>query len=102
MEGLVVPSKYYGVLAAGRPVIYIGDRQGDLPQEILSANCGRAVAPGDSVGLARVIRALRDNGAECQRLGRSARQLAETRYPRRAALGRWQQLLSSLGARASS
>jgi len=28
MEGLVMPSKFYGILAAGRPVIIIGDPDG--------------------------------------------------------------------------
>ena len=53
MEGLVVPSKYYGVLAAGRPVIYVGDAHGDLAREIVRCDCGRVVAPGDSIELAQ-------------------------------------------------
>lgn len=101
MEGLVVPSKYYGVLAAGRPVIYVGDADGDLAREIVRCDCGRVVAPGDSIELARQIRSLRDDPAECRRLGRRARQLAEARYTRRAALERWQQLLSALAADAT-
>ncbi len=96
MEGLVVPSKYYGVLAAGRPVVYVGDAHGDLAQEIVRCDCGRVVAPGDSIELARQIRNLRDDAGECGRLGGRARQLSEARYTRRAALERWQQLLSAL------
>src|SRR5262249_20173242 len=30
MEGLVVPSKFYGVLAAGRPCLFIGDPEGEV------------------------------------------------------------------------
>ncbi|MEO1544578.1 MAG: glycosyltransferase family 4 protein, partial [Pseudomonadota bacterium] len=30
LEGLIVPSKYYGIAAAGRPVIFIGDDQGEI------------------------------------------------------------------------
>ena len=38
-EGLVVPSKLYGVLAAGRPVVFIGDPEGDVAR-----SCGTARA----------------------------------------------------------
>lgn len=98
MEGLVVPSKYYGVLAAGRPVIYVGDPEGDLAREIVRCDCGRVVAPGDAVELARQLRSLRADPGECRRLGSHARRLSEERYTRRAALQRWQQLLSALAA----
>jgi glycosyltransferase involved in cell wall biosynthesis len=101
MEGLVVPSKYYGVLAAGRPVLYVGDRDGDLAREIVRCDCGRVVAPGDSFELAREFHSLRSDAAECRRLGARARQLLEARYTRRAALQRWEQLLSELAGGAS-
>jgi glycosyltransferase involved in cell wall biosynthesis len=96
MEGLVVPSKYYGVLAAGRPVLYVGDRDGDLAREIARFDCGRVIAPGDSVELAWQIRSLRGDASERRRLGARARALLEARYTRAAALQRWQQLLAEL------
>ena len=30
MESLIVPSKCYGILAAGRPVLFIGDPEGEI------------------------------------------------------------------------
>src|SRR5262245_3258216 len=30
LEGLVVPSKFYGIAAAGRPTIFIGDKDGEI------------------------------------------------------------------------
>jgi hypothetical protein len=38
-EGLIVPSKYYGIPAAGRPAIFVGDRTGEIAQ-ILDLNGG--------------------------------------------------------------
>jgi colanic acid biosynthesis glycosyl transferase WcaI len=46
LKGLIVPSKLYGILAAGRPVIFIGDATGDVGRVILDAQCGRVVAVG--------------------------------------------------------
>ena len=34
IEGLIVPSKFYGILAAGRPAIFIGDAEGEIAREI--------------------------------------------------------------------
>ncbi len=43
LEGLIVPSKFYGILAAGRPVIYIGSQKGELANIIKHENCGKLV-----------------------------------------------------------
>ncbi len=69
LEGLVVPSKYYGILAAGRPVLYVGDRDADLAREVVGSECGRVVAPADSDELAAQVRSLRDDTEERQRHG---------------------------------
>ena len=98
LEGLVVPSKYYGVLAAGRPVIYVGGRASDIAREVLDRQCGRVVSPGDAPSLAAAILSLRDCASERARLGSNARNLLDERYTRRAALDRWQGLLAALDA----
>ena len=55
LEGLIVPSKYYGIAAAGRPVIFIGAADGEIAQLLLSTGSGMVVAEGDGVGLARAV-----------------------------------------------
>jgi glycosyltransferase involved in cell wall biosynthesis len=44
LEGMIVPSKFYGILAAGRPVIFIGDRNGELSCMIRDYQCGFVVS----------------------------------------------------------
>ncbi len=44
LEGMIVPSKFYGILAAGRPLIFIGDPDGELARVIGAAQCGLVVA----------------------------------------------------------
>ena len=44
LEGLIVPSKTYGCLAAGRPVIFMGDPQGEIGRMLAGVRCG-AVMP---------------------------------------------------------
>ena len=40
LEGLIVPSKVYGILAAGRPAIFIGDTHGEVATLLHAHGCG--------------------------------------------------------------
>ncbi|MCP4370329.1 MAG: glycosyltransferase family 4 protein [Deltaproteobacteria bacterium] len=46
-EGHVVPSKFYGMLASGRPVIYEGTTSGEVAQVIHETQVGKVVEPGN-------------------------------------------------------
>jgi len=39
-DGIVVPSKFFGALAVGRPVLYLGSKHSDIGQWLLEYNCG--------------------------------------------------------------
>ena len=49
-EGLIVPSKFYSILASGRPVIYEGKKKGEVARVIDEESCGVVIEP-DSVDL---------------------------------------------------
>jgi hypothetical protein len=67
LEGLIVPSKFYGILAVARPVLFIGARDGELARLIEEYRCGIVVEPGDVEGLVRAIESLaRDRDAAMQ------------------------------------
>lgn len=96
LEGLIVPSKYYGIAAAGRPTVFIGDVDGEIARLVRREECGAAVASGDAEGLAKALRRLRDDAAETARMGTRARQAFERSHDRPVAHGRWDQLLKNL------
>jgi|SRR5579883_1853167 len=96
LEGLIVPSKFYGVLAAGRPVLFIGDEQGELARVINATGCGAVIKAGDSPALARIIEALRSDPYEVHRMGSVARQLICNRYGMSAAIDHWIALLTEV------
>ena len=75
LEGLIVPSKFYGVAAAGRPTIFIGDPDGEIPRLISQHNIGRTVANGDCAGLAETILSLAADQATCRLMGARAQNL---------------------------
>ncbi len=98
LEGLIVPSKFYGIAAAGRPAIAIGDPDGEIGAEVRRSECGLCVREGDAAGLVAAIRALRDDVPRRERMGSNARALLEARYERRIAARQWQALLQAVGS----
>jgi len=73
LEGLIVPSKLYGILAAGRPAVFIGDTGGEVAAVLRAHQCGLSVAVGDAAGLAAQLRALRADPQRLQSMGQRAR-----------------------------
>jgi len=89
LEGLMVPSKFYAVAAAGRPVLFIGAADGEIARLIAQARCGATVAPGDSGGLAGHIAALAEDRTRLEAQGAAARRLFEARFEQRLATEQW-------------
>lgn len=96
VEGLCVPSKFYGIAAASRPTIFIGDQRGELPQLLRDANCGIAVAAGDAVRLVRYIKRLKRNAVLRTLWGENARTLVDLRFDQRLAIAQWVDLLDMI------
>lgn len=93
LEGLIVPSKFYGILAAGRPAIFIGDTDGELARVINSSNCGATVAVGDAHALVQAIQGLRADRAAREQMGSRARSLFVERYTAARAARQWMEAL---------
>ena len=98
MEGLIVPSKIYGILASGRATLHVGDPKGEIAGILEQARAGYTVATGDSARLAERIIELESNPARCAELGKNARSAFEAHYPQRIAFGHWERWLREAGA----
>jgi glycosyltransferase involved in cell wall biosynthesis len=94
-EGLIVPSKFYGIAAAGRPMIFIGSETGELARLIRARGCGFALAPNEGRRFAEAIIELRERPALRSEMGQKARGLIDTGYSMAASIGTWKSLLSS-------
>lgn len=82
LAGLSVPSKTYGILAAGRPVLFVGDPRSDVARLVAEHNCGEVVPTGDSERLARIVSAWADDPEAVRRMGADARHLFLRRFDR--------------------
>ena len=57
-EGLLVPSKIYGILAAGRPVLFVGPNHSEIAAIITASGAGIIVRPGDVDGVVEALKRL--------------------------------------------
>ncbi len=96
---LVYPSKLAGVLAAGRPVLFVGPADSEIARLVRESGCGAACLPGDATGLAQLIRRLADDVALRKAQSERARQLYTERFTGDAALAGWDALLRRVAAR---
>jgi colanic acid biosynthesis glycosyl transferase WcaI len=78
--GIVVPSKVYGLLAAGRPVLFIGPRRSTADLLIRRFRCGWQIDPGDRTSVVELLEWLSANRGEIQVRGQRARQAFDRHY----------------------
>jgi glycosyltransferase involved in cell wall biosynthesis len=93
IEGYIVPSKVYGILAAGRPYIAAVDPACEAAVIAQKYRCGLAAAPGDPDDLARQIHALLGDPAGAIAMGANARRAA-LQFDRRVAVQAYFDLLT--------
>jgi glycosyltransferase involved in cell wall biosynthesis len=96
LSGYVVPSRLYGILAAGRPVIVAADADSETAQVVEAVGCGVVIPPGRPDLLAAAIRDLRDRRDELDEMGARGREYVVREADREVAIGRYRELLQSL------
>ena len=94
-EGLIVPSKFYGIAAAGQPMIFVGSETGEIARLIHAHNCGISVAPGASDRFAKTIIELSERPALRLKMGENARRLVEANYSMASGIAKWKGVLRS-------
>ena len=84
MEGLCVPSKFYSILASGRPVVAAMSPLSEVARVIDEAQCGIHFAHDSAGDMVRVLTALADDPEEVVCLGWNARRVLEEKYSTRS------------------
>ena len=98
LSGYVVPSRLYGILSAGRPVIVAADPESETAQVVEGAGCGLVIPPGRPELLADAIRELRSRRDELDDMGARGRAYVVEEADRAVAIGRYRALLQELVA----
>ncbi len=95
MTGLLVPSKLYGIMAAGRASIFVGKPEAEVALVLEENHAGRVVAVGDIEGLTSTITELAGAPDVCKNMGDAARDAMASTYDRRHACEAWGKLLTA-------
>lgn len=99
IEGYIVPSKLYGILAAGRPYVAAVDPSCEAAGIARDFHCGVLAAPDDPDDLAAKIAALCDDPAGVRTMGQNARRAA-LQFDRRTAVRAYFELLMKVAGTA--
>jgi hypothetical protein len=92
-EGLIHPSKIYGILAAGRAALFLGSRDGSVAGMLREADAGLALDCDRPDTWRPTIEALLADAAQVAVMGRNARLAYERSYTDAHALAAWTELL---------
>ena len=93
LEPLMFPCKVYGIMASGRPFIYLGSEQGEISRIAQAAGCGFTVPQGDVKLLADSILRLYQDESLRQEMGNNARVYFLEHFKRKLATARYYELL---------
>ena len=97
LEGLIVPSKLYGIAAAGRGIIAVAAADGEVGRLVRRHGCGFVVQPGQGEVLADTLLSLSRNADLIAEMGRRARAMLDSQFTRRQAFERWESLIDNIG-----
>jgi colanic acid biosynthesis glycosyl transferase WcaI len=78
LEGVVVPSKVYTILAAGRPLLAVATNKTEVARFAERDGSGIAVDPDDPAAAAAAVRSVLGDSKRLANMGRRARELAQT------------------------
>lgn len=99
----LMPSKLYGALASGTPILAVAPYDCELAELTRDHQAGVAVPPGSPESLAKAIASLAELPDECRQMGVRARELAEAQYDREAVAPRFLAIIAeTLGWEKSS
>jgi glycosyltransferase involved in cell wall biosynthesis len=96
LSSYVVPSRLYGVLSAGRPVIAAADEDSETARLVSEIGCGVVIEPGRPELLARTIRAAYEGEFDLEEMGRRGREYVEREADRNVAMERYRRLVAEL------
>ncbi|MBK8270990.1 MAG: glycosyltransferase family 4 protein [Planctomycetes bacterium] len=90
-----LPYKVYGVFAAGKPTVFVGNGQSEIVRWLIESHVGLAVRQGDVDGL-RALTRLLDDSEERLEMGKAARALLDRALHAEQAAKQWAELIVEL------
>jgi colanic acid biosynthesis glycosyl transferase WcaI len=98
LAGYVVPSRVYGIMAAGKAMIVSADAESETAQLVAEIGCGLVIPPGRPDLVAGAIREARDGRHDLERMGRLGLAFAEGEATHGIAFSRYRKLIEEMAA----
>ncbi|WP_199620934.1 glycosyltransferase family 4 protein [Paenibacillus alkalitolerans] len=97
IKGVSVPSKIYGVMASGKPILGVLERGSEAHRLIMESKSGVVVEPQDYKGIVREINVFRQlDNRQLEEMGLNGRQYLEQYLRKEASIQKYRQLLESV------
>ncbi|MCU0839772.1 MAG: glycosyltransferase family 4 protein [Rhodospirillales bacterium] len=93
-EGLMLPSKLYGIMAAGRPTVFLGRPDSSIAELLASHGAGVTLDPARPESFAAALRAILGDAPRLAAMGANARRAFEAHYAAEHALAAWKAALT--------
>lgn len=95
-QKFLAPSKFYGILAAGRPIAFLGDRDCELADEIEKTQYGTVLDVNHVQSWRDQVLGLMENTAELATMATNARHAYEAHFTAQASLDAWSRVIERL------
>lgn len=94
MFGLGVPSKVYNIMASGKPIIIIADKNSEISLCVKEFNLGWVVEPNNPMALKDVFCKVYEDAVSIKTMTVRSRQIAENYFAKNIILDKYLELLS--------
>jgi len=95
-EGMVVPSKIYGILASGKPVIAVVGGESEIVEIIREGKCGRVIKIGNYQALVDSIMNYYKDRKKCRKDGLNGRRYFEKNFDRKIATKKYIEVIKEI------
>ena len=96
IKGVSVPSKLYGVMAAGKPVLGVLDEGSEARLIVEECNCGVCIEPGNYKEISRNIEYILNNKELIKSLGQNGRKYLEVNLTKDVSINKYKETILSL------
>lgn len=96
VKGISVPSKVYGVMAVGKPILGILEKESEARIIIEQADCGYVVESGDYQAVEDMLRSVLQNKAAFKEKGMKGRLYLENHFSKGASIKKYKRMIDEL------
>jgi glycosyltransferase involved in cell wall biosynthesis len=96
MRGIIVPSKLYGIMAAGKPFIAAVDDGSEADRVVEQFHCGMVIPPSDAQELEKAVLRAFGNRQKIKEMGKRGRQAFENHYTMKICTQKFKRVLQKV------